>query len=267
MMEFFDTHCHLNHQQFDAEVVDIQARARAAGVTRFLCIGWDIASSRKAVERAQSNDVRAAIGVHPESGAEWTDETRDALNALFVSHPDRIAAYGEIGLDYHWNTLPAERQQAVFAEQVAFARSLSPDLPIIIHCRDAQADTLAVLDRLKPPNPVVWHCFTGDRDAAEAISARGYFLGIGGVATYKKSDSVREAIGVIPLERILLETDCPYLAPQPWRGKRNEPAYLPAVAQTVAEVKGVSVEEVARVTTEKALRLFPHFLSWQEDRR
>ncbi len=257
MTELVDTHCHLNHDAYDADWADVRARAEAAGVTRLLCIGWDLASSRRAVELAGSDSgLYAAIGIHPESAGEWGEDCRNALAALYTQNAGRVTAYGEIGLDYHWESVPRERQQEVFAAQIAFAGSLSPTLPLIIHTRDALADTLAVLHDAHAPNPVVMHCFTGDTDTARQCLEAGYYLGIGGVATFKKSDDVRAAVAFAPLERLLLETDCPYLAPQFKRGKRNEPSYLPAVAETVASAKGLTVEEVARATTATARALF-----------
>ena len=255
-MEFMDTHCHLNHPAFDADGAEVRARARAAGVSHWLCIGYDLASSRRAAALASSEpSLYAAIGIHPESVKEWGVEAAAELRALYES-PAKIAAYGEIGLDYHWETIARDQQQRVFQEQIAFARSLSPTLPLIIHCRDAQDDVLAVLRASDTQAPVIMHCFTGDGVAARAILDAGCFLGIGGVATFKKSEALRAAITTIPLDRLLLETDCPYLAPQAWRGKRNEPSYLPAVAQAVATVKNLPLETVAAITTTTATTLF-----------
>ena len=254
-MELFDTHCHLNHPDFDHDGAAVRARARAAGVSRLLCIGFDRASSRRAAALTAAPALSAALGIHPEAAAEWDEEAAAELRALFHSSP-KVVAYGEIGLDYHWETIPRERQRIVFAEQIAFAETLSPALPLIIHCRDAQEDVLSVLRASGTTAPVVMHCFTGDREAARAILDAGYVLGIGGVATFKKSDALRAAIADAPLGRLLLETDCPYLAPQPWRGRRNEPSYLSAVAQTVALVKDLPVETIAAVTTATATALF-----------
>ena len=249
-MELIDTHCHLNHAAFDADRVAVQTRARAAGVAQMLCISYDLVSSRRAAALANTEPgLYAAIGIHPESAQEWDEAARAELRALYHSSPARMTAYGEIGLDYHWETIPRAAQQTVFAEQIAFAATLSPLLPLIIHCRDAFDDTLAVLRDSHTQNPVVMHCFGGDLAAAEACLNAGYYLGIGGVATFKKSDALRTALVSVPLERLLLETDCPYLAPQPWRGKRNEPSYLLAVAQTLAAVKNVSIETIAVVIT------------------
>ena len=257
MIEFADTHCHLNHEAYTDDLADVRARAEAAGVTRLLCIAWDLASSRRAVELAVSDSgLWAAVGIHPEAADEWGDAAAQQLTQLYAQSAGRTAAYGEIGLDYHWESVPRARQQEVFAAQIAFAGALSPTLPLVIHTRDALADTLAVLHDAAAPNPVVMHCFTGDVEAARQCLDAGYYLGIGGVATFKKSENVRAAVAFAPLERLLLETDCPYLAPQFRRGKRNEPSFLPAIAETVAEAKGLTVEEVARATTQTAVGLF-----------
>lgn len=256
-MQFVDTHCHLNHSDFDGEAgAAVRDRAHAAGVTRMLCIGYDESSSRRAAELTHHPGLYAAIGIHPDAGAEWNSDAAARLRALWQAAPARIVAWGEIGLDYHWNTLPRPEQQRVFAEQIAFARAISSTLPLIIHCRDAEDDVLAVLRESQTPAPVVMHCFTGDTAQAQKYLDAGYYLGIGGVATFKKSDALRAAIAFAPLDCVLLETDCPYLAPQPWRGKRNEPSYLPAVAQTVAVAKDLSLETVATVTTATARAVF-----------
>ncbi len=278
-MELVDTHCHLNHRDFDEDREAVLQRAIDADVRRLLVIGYDLASSRRAVEMAKPiptpnpslkgresanpapssegespHPLFAVIGIHPESADEWTPNAQAELSALLQSAPERVVAYGEIGLDYHWETIPRDRQQVVFAEQIAFAEALS--LPIIIHCRDAMDDVLAVLKESRTTLDVVMHCFTGNTEAASLCLDAGYYLGIGGVATFKKTDDVRAAVAYAPSDRILLETDCPYLAPQKWRGRRNEPSYMTAVAETVAAVKGLMVEEVAAVTTANAERVF-----------
>lgn len=255
-MELIDTHCHLNHPDFDLDQAAVRQRAFDAGVAAMLVIGYDITSSVKAVQLAEESGLYAAIGIHPESALEWSGDSADLLRALLQASPEKIVACGEIGLDYHWDTVPRPAQQAVFAAQIAWAAILRPDLPLVIHCRDAQPDVLAILRESGTAAPIVMHCFTGDIAAAQACLDLGCYLGIGGVATFKKSDAVRAAVAYAPLERILLETDCPYLAPQRWRGKRNEPSYLPAIAETVAEAKGLPVEAIASATTTTARALF-----------
>lgn len=256
IMELTDTHCHLNHEAFDEDRDEVRARARQAGVTRMLCIGYDRASSHRAVALTEWEEAYAAVGIHPESAEEWGPEAAEEMAALYRASPGKVVAYGEIGLDYHWETVGRERLQEVFAAQIAFAWTLSPALPLIIHNRDATGDVLAVLKTSATPAPIVMHCFTGDTDAARMCLDAGCYLGIGGVATFKRSDDVRAAVAFAPLDRLLLETDCPYLAPQFKRGRRNEPAYLPAVADTVAQAKGLTTEEVAAATSATARRLF-----------
>ncbi len=255
-MRFIDTHCHLNHPDFDGDRAAVRARASEAGVSRLLVIGYDEASSRRAALLAGDDGLYAAVGIHPEAAGEWGDEAAAHLRALYDDNPVKIVACGEIGLDYHWDTVPRPRQRDAFAAQIAWAASLRPDLPLIIHCRDAQDDVLGVLGESATVAPVVMHCFTGDTAAAQACLGRGYYLGIGGVATFKKSDAVRAAVAHAPLDRLLLETDCPYLAPQARRGRRNEPSYLPSIAQTVADVKNLPLETVAQATTANAVALF-----------
>ena len=257
MTELVDTHCHLNHEAFQTDLADVRVRAEAAGVTRLLCIAWDLASSRRATELAGGDSgIHAAIGIHPESAGEWGETAAQELADLYAQSTGKVTAYGEIGLDYHWESVPRARQQEVFAAQIAFAQTLSPTLPLIIHTREALADTLAVLQNAHAPNPVVMHCFTGSTEGARRCLDAGYYLGIGGVATFKKSEDVRAAVAFAPLERLLLETDCPYLAPQFRRGKRNEPSFLPAIAEIVAQAKGLPLEEVAQATTATACALF-----------
>jgi TatD DNase family protein len=252
----FDTHCHLNHRDFDADRMDAWARARQNNIQRLLVIGYDLASSRLAVSVALELAVWAAIGIHPESALEWTDSVAVDLRTLINDFPEIIRAWGEIGLDYHWDTVPRKEQQKVFLDQITYAHALSPVLPLIIHNRDALDDVLAVLKEANTRAPVVMHCFGGTTvEAARCLDA-GCYLGIGGVATFKKSNAVREAIAWAPLDRLLLETDCPYLAPQLHRGKRNEPSYLAEIAEVVALARGMSVEEVAEATTANAMRLF-----------
>lgn len=229
----------------------MRQRADAVGVTRLLVIGWDQASSRRAVEMTVEDGLFAAVGIHPESAHEWNDEVSDDLRGLCRAN-ETVAAWGEIGLDYHWETVPRARQQAVFAAQIAAARAVSPALPLVIHNRDALDDILAVLREVAAPNPVVMHCFTGDSEDARRCLDAGCFLGVGGVTTFKKSDALRAALASAPLNRLLLETDCPYLAPQIVRGKRNEPSFLPAVAQTLATVQNLPIETIAAQTTANA---------------
>ena len=255
-MRLSDTHCHLNLEAYDTDRDDVIGRAAAAGVERFLVIGFDLKSSLRASELSARSGLFAAIGIHPESAEEWGGGAASQLSAMWAQGGGGVRAYGEIGLDYHWESVPRARQQAVFLEQLRFASDLSPKLPVIIHCREAFDDVLAVLAESAVDNPIVMHCFIGDDRAARQCVDRGYTLGIGGVLTYKKSVDLRAAVASVPMDCLILETDCPYLPPQPWRGKRNEPSYITAVAETLATVRGIPVAEVAEATARNADRLF-----------
>lgn len=253
-MGLTDTHCHLNHSDFDADCVEAIQRAREAGVTRLLVIGCDLASSRFAVRLAVDNhDVQAAIGIHPESAGEWSPDVREDLVAVVKQSAPNIVAWGEVGLDYYWDSVSKDVQLRAFEEQIEIAKELS--LPLIIHCRDAFSDVLDVLDDHNNPAAVL-HCFTGSASEASRAIDDGYYIGVGGIATFKKSDSLREIVRALPLDRILLETDSPYLAPQQRRGKRNEPAYVAYVAETLAPQFGLTMLEFANVTSANADRLF-----------
>ena len=252
-----DTHCHLNHPQFDPDLGDVLARAEGGGVGRMLCIGWDVTSSLRAVRRAREcESVFACVGIHPEHADEWNAESKTALQQLIADPENKVRAWGEIGLDYYRDGVPRAVQMDVFAAQIDAAHHVSPTLPLIIHCREALGDILDVLHNAQTPAPVVLHCWTGNAEDARRPLDMGCYFGVGGVATFKKSDSVRDALRVIPVDRILLETDCPYLAPQAVRGKRNEPSFIPFVAQTLADVAGLTVAQVARQTSATAARLF-----------
>lgn len=256
IQKFVDTHCHLNHADFADDLDEVRARAASAGVTQMLCIGYDRISSRRAAELTRFDEIYAAVGIHPESAEEWDYDTQQEIAALYRQNPGKVAAYGEIGLDYHWDTVPRPKQKEVFAAQIAFAQDLAPALPLIIHNREALDDVLGLLRDSQTKAPIVMHCFTGDQNAASLCLEAGQYLGIGGVATFKKSDAVREVIAYAPMDRLLLETDCPYLAPQFKRGRRNEPSYLPAIAETMAAVKGLTLAEVAAATTANARAVF-----------
>ncbi len=248
-----DTHCHLDLEHFDADREAVLERARAAGVGRVLVPGIDLPSCRKLLKLAeQYGDVRAAVGVHPNSTRDFSDETVAELRDL-AQHP-KVDALGEIGIDLHWQTVPLEQQQRAFRCQLELAAELGR--PVIIHDRDAHAEVMALLRAHAPAAGVVLHSFSGEaRQAAEAVAA-GYWLGVDGPLTYKKSDALRAIFRTVPETCILLETDAPYLTPQPKRGSRNEPAYVRYVAEQLAEVRGTTLAAVGSVTTGNAARLF-----------
>lgn len=248
-----DTHCHLDLEAFDADRSAALDRARSAGVRAFVVIGFAPERWRTALALAESTpDVFATVGLHPTEAARYDEELERALTGA-ASHP-RVRAIGEIGLDYYWDAAPRPLQREVFLRQIRLAKAL--DLPFVVHQRDAAEDVLAVLSDAGPPHQGVMHCFTGDIDYARACLELGMYLGVGGIITYPRANALREALRWAPVDRLVLETDSPYLPPVPYRGKRNEPAYLFAIAAKLAEIRGVPIREIARITTENAVRLF-----------
>jgi TatD DNase family protein len=250
---FIDTHAHLQDKRFASDRPSVGERAFAAGVTRIINISYDLPSSRVAIELAERDRrLWAAVGVHPHDAREVGEAELTEL-AKLAEHP-RVVAVGETGLDYFRDLSPRPAQRWLFRATAAIAEGLRK--PLIVHTRESSEDVLAILAELRPTVPVVMHCFSGSREFGQECVRRGYYLGVGGPVTYPKSEVLREIIATVPEGRLLLETDCPYLPPQQHRGDRNEPAYVPLIAARVAQVRGVSVEEVARFTTAAAERLF-----------
>jgi TatD DNase family protein len=248
-----DSHCHLDDQQFDADREETIERARAAGVEAMMAIGTgngppDLEAAVRLADRYPF--IHATVGVHPHDAAKATEETFAALRRL-ADHP-KVQALGEIGLDYHYDFSPRDVQRSVFERQLAIAAEAGK--PVVIHTREAWEDTLSVL-RSHWQGGGIMHCFTGDEQQARAALDRGFHLAFGGVLTFPKADAVRQAARITPADRLLVETDCPYLAPVPRRGKRNEPAFLVDTVRRLAEVRNVSIEEIARQTTANFERL------------
>lgn len=257
-MTLVDSHCHLDDARFTEDRDAVIARARAAGVEQMLSIGTgdgppDLAVAVRVAE--QYPFVFATVGVHPHNADQASVEALDGLREL-SRHP-KVVAIGEIGLDYHYDFSPRDVQQRVFVEQLAIATEQR--LPIIIHTREAWDDTFAVLRQHWAPSglPGIMHCFTGGPTEARMSLELGFHLGFGGIVTYPKATEVHEAARLTPRDRLLVETDAPYLAPIPYRGKRNEPAYVVQTAQRLAELRGETVAEIATATTDNFRRLFP----------
>lgn len=253
-MSFVDSHCHLDNEQFAADFEGVLARAADAGVTRVLSIGTGDGPpelDRAVGLAAKYSQVWATVGVHPHDASKADSRTFDDLRALM--REPKVLAMGEIGLDFHYKFSPPEVQQDVFREQLKIAREAGK--PVIIHTREAWPETMETLRAEWPGLPGIIHCFTGDAGQAREAVEMGFCLGFGGVVTFPKSESLREAARATPEDRILLETDAPYLAPVPHRGKRNEPAFTVHVARKLAEVRGVDAEEIGRVTTANFERL------------
>jgi TatD DNase family protein len=244
-----DSHCHLDDKQFDADRDAVIERAHAAGLKYMLTIGTgdgppDLEAALRLAERYPS--VFATVGVHPNDAAKLDLNTFKNLEHL-LRHP-KVMAMGEIGLDYHWG-VPKETQMPVFRRQLELAADAR--MPVVIHTRDAWEDTLRVLEDHWAPTelPCILHCFTGDAALARRCLQLGFYLAFGGVATFPKATDVREAARITPAERLLVETDSPYLAPVPFRGKRNEPAYVVHTARAVAAIRDVPLDELVSQTT------------------
>ena len=255
-MELVDSHCHLDDPQFDGDRKAVIERARAAGLKYLLAIGTgngppDLTAAVRQAE--EWPEVFATVGVHPNDAPKIDDHTFADLEQL-LGHP-KVRAMGEIGLDYHWG-VPKQEQVPVFTRQLAMAAAAG--MTVVVHTRDAWNDTIEILREQWAPHglPCVMHCFTGSPEQARECLELGFFLAFGGVATFPKSAAVREAASVTPGDRLLLETDCPYLAPVPRRGKRNEPAFVEYTARTLAAIRGVSVEDLATQTTRNFERIF-----------
>ncbi len=249
----FDTHAHYDDEAFDADRDAVLTALPGQGVGLVLNPGCDVESSRKAVQYAAAYPhVYAAVGIHPENCGGYTAGDLAALRQL--AQQPKTAAIGEIGLDYYWaENPPRDLQQQVLRDQLALARELA--LPVIIHDREAHADTLSII-REFPGITGVFHCFSGSPEMAQELLKLGWYLGFDGPVTYKNARRAPEVAAVTPLDRMLIETDSPYMAPVPYRGKRNDSGYVHLIAEKLAEWKGVTPEEMARVTTENGKRLF-----------
>jgi TatD DNase family protein len=252
-----DTHCHLDFDRFDEDREAVIERARAAGVTRLVNPGVDFESSRRAIELAARHEaVRAMVGLHPNSCGELSAEQAEELRQL--ARQPGVAAIGEVGIDYYWNRFPPEAQRRGFEAQLRLADEL--DLPVIVHNRDAHADVLATLEGFASTRhaqaAIVLHSFSGNLTQARRALAFGAYLGVTGAVTYPKSHELRRVVRAAPLDRLLIETDAPFLPPQPRRGQRNEPAWVRWVAERIAEVKEMDLETVAQATTANAERVF-----------
>jgi len=255
-MSLIDTHCHLDAAAFDDDREAAIQRARDAGVELMVAIGSgdgppDLEAGIRLAEKYDF--IYATIGVHPHDAAKATEETWLPLTA-FAKHP-KVVAIGEIGLDYHYDFSPREAQRAVFARQLELAREAG--LPIVIHTREAWDDTMLLLRKHWPVSGPggIFHCFSEGPEQARQVLGLGFHLSYSGIITFPKGDNVRAALVETPLDRLLVETDAPYLAPVPWRGKRNEPAYVVETAKKAAEIKGVSLEQLAAAASANWKRL------------
>lgn len=249
----FDTHAHYDDERFDEDRETLLRAMPEKGVGLIVNPGCDLPSSRMAVDMAQKYDfLYAAVGIHPENCGDFAPAMTDGLRALIKA--PKVVAIGEIGLDYYWaENPPKELQQEVLRRQLALAQELH--LPVIIHDRDAHADTLSIV-REFPQVTGVFHCFAGSVEMAQALIKMGWMLSFNGAATFKNAKKAPEVIAAVPLEKLMIETDAPYLTPVPHRGQRNDSSYVRFVAEKIAEIKGISAEEVEKATWENGKAFF-----------
>ncbi|MCE5321871.1 TatD family hydrolase [bacterium] len=257
--KIIDTHAHLNDPKFAEDLDKVIERANDAEIGEIIVCGYDLASSVDAVYLAERYScIFATVGVHPHDSKSYDDETANRLMEL--SEHNKVLAIGEVGLDFHYDFSPRADQFRAFEAQIDLAGKL--EMPIVVHSRDSNPEALQVI-KSHAANIIggVFHYFSGDVDFARHVLDLGLYIGVDGPVTYKTSEVQRQVVKYCPLDRILIETDCPYLAPIPKRGKRNEPAYARIVAEEVARLKGISIEELAEVTTQNARRLFSEKLN------
>ena len=249
----FDTHAHLDDRAFDPDRDELIAGLPQQGVALVMNPGCSLASSQNAVKLANRYDhVYAAVGSHPDAANEVDDRVIDAYRMLCKQEP-KVKAIGEIGLDYHYEDIPRSLQQKAFRAQMALAAELN--LPVIVHERDAHTDGLAIVDEF-PTVMGVFHCYSGSLELAKELIKRGWYIGFTGVLTFKNAKKAVEVAANIPRDRLVLETDCPYMSPEPFRGKRNDPGKLYRMAEKLAELWELPVEEVHRITTENGKTLY-----------
>lgn len=248
-----DSHAHLNDRRFTSDAAEVIRRAAGAGVKTIINIGYDLPSSEAAVELAEKHSgLWAVVGVHPHDAKTWTPEIRARLKEL-AQHP-KVVALGEMGLDYHYDNSPRDQQREVFREQLALARETG--LNAVIHSREATQDTVEIIKE-NSDVACLLHCYSGSWETAQIYAEMGHYFSFGGPITFKNATRLREVVARMPLDRVLLETDCPYLTPHPHRGKRNEPVYLTYVAEKLGEIHGRTIEEIAHLTVENTKRFFP----------
>ncbi|GAB6138917.1 TatD family hydrolase [Halanaerobaculum tunisiense] len=246
-----DTHAHLDFSRFDNDRSKVIQDAYRAGIKQMINVGADMESSRNSVELAKKyNFIAASVGVHPHDAKSFTEDDYQELKDLAAK--DEVVALGEMGLDYHYGNSPRQKQQEVFKRQLQLAREVN--LPVIIHSRDAREDTLSILQEEASDLDGVLHCFAYDLEVAREVLELGFYIALGGLITFVKD--IRMVIPNLPLEKMIIETDAPYLTPEPYRGQRNEPKYVKQVANKIAEVKNTSLEKVAKQTTDNAQELF-----------
>ncbi|AKU30882.1 MULTISPECIES: TatD family hydrolase [Bacillus] len=250
----FDTHAHLNAEQYNEDLEQVIERAKSEKVEKIVVVGFDRPTITRAMELIEAYDfMYAAIGWHPVDAIDMTDEDLAWIKEL--SQHEKVVAIGEMGLDYYWDKSPKDVQKEVFRRQIALAKEVN--LPIIIHNRDATEDVVTILKEEGAAEVGgIMHCFTGSLEIAKACMEMNFYISFGGPVTFKNAKKPKEVVKDIPSDRLLIETDCPYLTPAPFRGKRNEPSYVKYIAEQIAELREMSFEELAALTTENAKKVF-----------
>lgn len=252
---FIDSHAHIDGHEFDADREEVIQRAHAAGVSLILNVGTGDPHSgafERAVELGKAHEsIYTAIGTHPHDARLYDDKAEEKIKSLINN--EHVIAWGEIGLDFHYDNSPRDVQVEVFKRQLRAAREC--DLPVVIHTREAEAETIDIL-RNEYDGSGVFHCFSGSMDLAQRAIEIGFMISFSGIVTFKKANELREVAKQVPLDRLLIETDCPYLTPIPYRGKRNEPAYVVEVVRCLATLHGIDIAEMAGITTENFNRFF-----------
>ncbi|MDH6599248.1 TatD family hydrolase [Bacillus aerius] len=250
----FDTHAHLNAEQYNEDLEQVIERAKSEKVEKIVVVGFDRPTITRAMELIEAYDfMYAAIGWHPVDAIDMTDEDLAWIKEL--SQHEKVVAIGEMGLDYYWDKSPKDVQKEVFRRQIALAKEVN--LPIIIHNRDATEDVVTILKEEGAAEVGgIMHCFTGSLEIAKACMEMNFYISFGGPVTFKNAKKPKEVVKDIPSGRLLIETDCPYLTPAPFRGKRNEPSYVKYIAEQIAELREISFEELAALTTENAKKVF-----------
>ena len=254
-MNIFDTHCHLNDDQLYGRIDEIVQKALQAGVSKMLVVGWDYESSLKAIKIAENYDFcYAAVGYHPENI--YDIDMVNLERTLSLSAHSKVVAIGEIGLDYHWTTEPEKRelQKKFFIEQLKYANKVN--LPVIIHNREAFEDCLNILKEYKPIASGSMHCYSGSVEMLKSVLDLGLLIGLDGPVTFKNAKTPKEVAEIVPLDKLLLETDSPYLTPHPFRGSLNEPVNIRLILDEIANLKGISKKHVSDVTFDNACKLF-----------
>lgn len=252
---YTDTHAHLQDEKLLQNIETILNTAKENNVTKIICSSYDLSSSEFAVLLAQTHDrVYATVGVHPHDAKNYTPETEQKLKQLCLKN--KVVAYGEIGLDYHYNLSPKDIQKQVFLQQLKLASSLN--LPVIIHTREAMGDTLEILRNNKSllNNGGVFHCFNGSAEVLAKINSMGFYVSYGGAVTFKNANNIVEIVKQTPLDKLLLETDCPYMTPVPHRGEINEPKNIDLIAKKICDIKQITLQELSDITENNVKKIF-----------